>query len=125
MAEALFKKMIQRRPDLTVSSAGLQAARGAAASSFAVRALAEEGAKLSFFQSQPVTAELIEEATAVFAMTNAHLLTLLQRYPEHHQKFFLLNEHQDIFDPIGENLDTYRDCCAMIRSSLLRLLKNL
>ncbi|MBX9742291.1 MAG: low molecular weight protein arginine phosphatase [Chthoniobacterales bacterium] len=122
MAEALFHKMTQERSDLRASSAGLQATRGAAATSFALKALAKEGIDFSSFKSKPVTAELIQEATIVFAMTEDHLFALLQRYPEHQQKFFLLNENQEIMDPIGGGLSNYQECCIMIQSSLKRIL---
>lgn len=128
MAEALFRKMLRgNHDDVVPLSAGIQATAGTPASPVGLKVLAQQhGIDFSFFKSQSVSAALVEEATAVFAMTLDHLCILSQRYPEHRQKFFLLNENgKDIPDPIGGSIRTYEECCAAIQSSLQNLLVRL
>lgn len=68
------------------------------------------------FASQPVSAALLEEATHVFAMTAGHLAVLEEHFPEHSEKFYLVNEFielpgkgigADVPDPIGMGKRAY------------------
>ena len=125
MAEALFRKMIANHAAVKVASAGLHAVEGRSASPLAVVVLAKQGIDLSAFRSQPVTSELIKEATSVFAMTRDHLRQLLRLYPESQRKFFLLNAgslDEDIPDPIGGSLQTYQECSETIQSALQKII---
>ncbi len=123
MAEALFKKKTQDRADLKSLSAGLQAALGTKANPMALTILKKEEIDFSFFRSQPVTPDLMRDATVVFAMTREHLRSLSARYPGYQRKIFLMNEtDRDIIDPIGGTLETYKKCSEIIQSCLQRVL---
>ena len=126
MAEALFRKMIEKDAAVKVFSAGLHAVEGLSASPLAVVVLAKQGIDLSSFRSQPVTPDLIKEAASVFAMTRDHLRQLLRLYPESQGKFFLLNAgnfEEDIPDPIGASMQTYQQCSETIKAALQKIIK--
>ncbi|OHE77397.1 MAG: serine hydroxymethyltransferase [Verrucomicrobia bacterium RIFCSPHIGHO2_12_FULL_41_10] len=121
MAEALFCKIIAGRSDIKVASAGVSAQRGLSASREALEVLAKQGISFSFFRSQPVTKDLMQQATHVFAMTRDHKKTLEYLFPEAQKKIFLLkrsSDQLDISDPIGQGFLTYQRCSQQIQSAL-------
>jgi len=126
MAEGLMRHLLSNKKDITVLSAGTSAPKGAKASLPAVSALSEIGIDLSFFRSQPVTAELLNRCTHIFTMTQDHrrLITLL--FPEHAKKVHLMGEFTDcggdVPDPIGQGIATYRRCRDVIKSALAQIL---
>ena len=126
MAEGLMRSFASGRKDVAIFSAGVSAPRGAPASQAAVEALAEEGVDLRSFRSQPVTEDLLEQSTHVFAMTRDHQRLLNLLYPEHGSKIRLLGEFTrsggDVLDPIGQGLHTYRRCRDIIKSALAQIL---
>ena len=130
MAQGLFCHAIKERgkggDEITVLSAGVSAPKGAKASQHALEALAELGIPLGSFRSQPVTEELLERCTHVFAMTRDHYRILELLYPEHSGKIRLLGEFTarggDVPDPIGQGLAAYRKCRDVIKSALDHLL---
>lgn len=118
MAEGLFRKAVTERGDFRVASAGVSAYPGDAANPETVRFLKGRQIDLADFRSQPVSLELIENATHVFAMTAGHLNALESLFPEHSEKFFLTCEFVDIPgrgvgadlpDPIGMGRNAYEE----------------
>ena len=70
------------------------------------------------FESQPVSEELIDQATHVFAMTASHLQALVSLFPEHEDKFYLACEFVeipgrgiscDVPDPYGMGRRAYEE----------------
>lgn len=127
MAEGLFKKLTAGRKDITVQSAGVSAGRGQPASPDAVYALNREGIDLRSFRSQPVSEELVEQATFIFAMTRDHKRLLELFYPEAAGKTFLIREFEngspDVPDPIGLGRETYERCRDTLKKTLPFVLK--
>jgi protein-tyrosine-phosphatase len=116
MAEAMFRKTVQGRGDYAVKSAGVAASKGTPCSRETKAICDKMEAPLMGFASQPVSAALLEEATHVFAMTAGHLAVLEERFPEHSEKFYLVNEFielpgkgigADVPDPIGMGKRAY------------------
>jgi glycine hydroxymethyltransferase len=122
MAEGLFRKLANGRDDITVESAGVSAAHGQPASADAVYALGRKGIDIKSFRSQPVTEELVEEATHIFVMTRDHRRLLEVFYPEASEKIYLLREFEegspDVPDPIGQGRQVYERCRDTIERSL-------
>lgn len=120
MAEALFRHALQAENtplrEFSVFSAGLAAAAGQPASANALRALKNVGIDLSSHRSQPVTADLVAEASAVFAMTSQHLRALQQHFPRRSSTINLMrdflpeNISREIPDPYGMGLAEYEAC---------------
>jgi len=127
MAEALFRKAIAGRDDITVGSAGVAAATGASASRETLTALAKREAGLEKFASRPVTGALLDAATHVFAMTEEHLAVLQASFPQHEDKLFLVREFSGITDkrqgvnipdPIGMGAAAYEEVAGILDAAI-------
>ena len=129
MAEAQFRQMIAERigcredevdaHGVVITSAGLSAWGGGKASVGAVEAMAEIGANLSEHESQPVTENLVRQADVILTMTAAHRAALLSQFPDAGGRVAMLSpDRQDVLDPIGGPLATYRRCAQQIRGHL-------
>jgi len=133
MAEALFKAALAARlgcavnelpaRGYVVSSAGVSAYAGDAATPESVEALRAFDVDLSGHRSRPAAAELIARADDVIAMTRGHLLTLLGKAPVLAGSLRLLcGADGDLDDPIGRGPDVYRTCAETIRRHVDRLI---
>ncbi len=118
MAEGLFRKAVEDRGDFEVMSAGVAAYPGDAANPETIKLLAARGISLDGFNSQPVSPELVEQATHIFAMTSGHLEALENLFPDYTDKFFLACEFvdipgrgvaSDVPDPIGRGRKAYEE----------------
>jgi glycine hydroxymethyltransferase len=91
-----------------------------------VQVCAKEGVDISDLRSQPLTPELIDRATHIFAMTGGHVETIQALFPYGAEKSFLLREFEepgttvwrDVPDPIGLGRDVYEDCARTIKNAL-------
>lgn len=108
MAAALLRDELARRglDDVTVRSAGLAALCGAAASEYAIEALAEEGIDLSGHAGARVDAEALSRAETVYTMSEAHRRILAGEYPQFAAKLRVLGDGID--DPFGGGIEDYR-----------------
>ena len=123
LAEGLFRTAVAQRDDFRVGSAGVAASRGDGASRETLAALKKRNAALNGFASRPVTAELLAEATHVFAMTQCHLQLLERRFPQFAEKYFLVCEFvalpgvgvgADVPDPIGMGRAAYEEVAQVL-----------
>ena len=119
MAAALFNALWSDRG--VASSAGL-AASGSPISENARLALADRGIASTSMNdyeahvSRPVTEAAVRSATRVYAISRRHRAALISAYPEYAEKIFVLPE--DIDDPYGGDLETYKACLADIERAL-------
>src|SRR5207237_6748427 len=90
IAEGLFRRLIGNRKDIEVASAGVHAVRGQPPSLYAVQVCEADGVDISDLRSQPLTADLVDRATHIFAMTGAHLETIHMLFPHSAQRTLLL-----------------------------------
>jgi len=129
MAEALFRRLAGNRTDIGIESAGVSASAGMLASTDAVKVCAADGADLTKFRSQPVTARLLQKATHVFVMTRDHARLLDLYFPEASGKVRLLRAHEpgspDVPDPIGQGRAVYEKCKRTIQHALPAILKQI
>ncbi|GAA5483263.1 low molecular weight protein arginine phosphatase [Haloferula sargassicola] len=118
LAEALFRDAVKDRDDFEVASAGVSAYPGSPMSGESMAILQKRGVDPGEFLSQPVSDELLAEATHVFAMTGGHLAALHSKWPEHEDKFYLMCEFvdlpgrgigADVPDPIGMGRKAYEE----------------
>lgn len=127
MAEALFRRMCAKVPEVRIESAGLSAAVGQPASRDAIDALAAEGVEFRSFRSQPVSEELLQRATHVFVMTREHHRLIDLFFPEFMHKVRLLRFEQkgspDVPDPIGQGRAVYDECKKTIAAALPSVLR--
>ncbi len=127
MAEGLFRKAIAGRPDFAVTSAGVAASKGGAASPETLAILKKRGASLDGFGSRPLSEAILNAASHVFAMTESHLAVLENRFPQHADKFFLVREFScisdkrqgiDVPDPIGMGLPAYEEVAKVLDAAI-------
>jgi glycine hydroxymethyltransferase len=127
MAEGLFRKLLAGRDDIRVQSAGVSAGRGMPASRHAVQALSVDGVDLADFRSQPLSEELVGQATHIFVMTRDHKRLIELLFPEAAEKTYLLREFEpgapDVPDPIGLGRETYERCRDILKRALPALLR--
>ena len=133
MAEALFRQMLAERlgcqsdelPDrgFFVSSAGIAAGYGSAASPESVSLAAERGADLTGHESQPLTERLLNHADFVYTMTRGHRNAILSRRPDLADRVEVLaRDGGDVPDPIGCGMPEYERCRQAIETHLNEIL---
>ena len=99
-----------------VISAGASAMTGSPATSFAVEAVREFGGDLSDHRSRQLTSQLVNQATAIFAMARNHVDAIESLSPSAMAKTELLDEEGDIDDPIGGELTLYKKLAEKIKA---------
>lgn len=125
MAEGLFRALDgENRTGLHASSAGLFVHEGLPASEYAVQAAGELGADLSGHRARQLTPELVRQAQYLVCMTAAHYDRLVQAMPWAQDKVFTLAP-DDVADPFGGTLETYRACAAQLADDVRTLIGNL
>ncbi|HLQ72677.1 MAG TPA: low molecular weight protein arginine phosphatase [Bacillota bacterium] len=126
MAEAVTKQMI---PQANVQSAGIFAMDGGSANQHAETVLKEKNIHINH-EAQPVTRDLLLWADLILTMTIQHREILSTQYLEVADKTFTLKEFvetgkdystQDITDPFGADVSTYRETLAELITNIEHL----
>lgn len=134
MAEALFRREAEnaKLDPFQITSAGIHAIPGSEAHPRALAASAEMGVPLTSHRSRLLTPAMVEEADVIFAMDFQNLAELLALYPESREKFRMLAPYaennlagREIADPYLGNLDTTRDCYALLQACVRGLTREL
>ena len=129
MAKAMFEDMVLKSPELssagvTVKSAGILNLDPHKASEEAVQVMQERGLDITTHKSQHIDLDLIDWSDIVLVMENEHIEYILDQFPYDQEKVHLLSkfagEQGDVPDPIGQNIDVYREC-ARILTHLLQV----
>jgi protein-tyrosine-phosphatase len=118
MAEALFRRALERRPVLRyveVASAGVGAIEGSCATDAAVQVMQSAfGIDVSAHLARPVP--LGADYDLFLALDTYTLKVLERRRPD--ARALTLGDYagtgEDVADPYGESLETYRRCAAHI-----------
>ena len=127
MAEAICKGLIAEKLECTmdeledygytVLSAGTEALPGQHASEEARIAVHDYGCSLAQHATRPLTERLLREADTVYAMAAGHLRVIEKLLPNAADKALLLAD-ADIPDPIGGELDDFKECARRIEAAL-------
>jgi protein-tyrosine phosphatase len=136
MAEGMTRLMLSKKLGISpeeleeagfiITSAGVAAAVGAPASDNAMRVMEEEGLSILDHLSQPVSGKMLYEADYIYCMTGSHMRRLREMAPEEAEKIMLLDpEGEDIRDPLGGDLETYRRCAARIKRGIKKILEEI
>ena len=119
MAEKLFARAVENSslPQKIVSySAGLSAMDGDKASQNSMDACEEIGVDISDHRSAGLTRTSLEDASAIFCMTESHralinmYFELPPGYPIFLMREFIEGESKELPDPYGQDIDVYRQC---------------
>ena len=131
MAEYLLRHHLGPQTDWQIHSAGLAAGNGQAASAEAVEVLGERNIDLTPHRSRSLTHDMVDAAGLIVVMTRAQALDIKRRFPEAVNRVRLLasfksdSRGEDINDPIGGDLETYRRIRDEIDEALLDLILHL
>ena len=148
MAEELFNRKVR---DMSLSvllkatSAGLMAFDGMPAPREAQQVASEQGGDLSGHQARLATEDMLREADLVLTMTRSHKGQLQAQYADLETPIFLLKEYaamldqalgkddgadvaemdgdRDIQDPIGGDLDVYRETYRELEEAIDKILR--
>ncbi len=125
MAEGLFRALGgEEKTGLHAESAGIFTVDGLPASEHARTAAAEMGADLSGHHSRMLNSQIVADAKYLVCMTGAHYDRVLAEFPQAESKLFTLLP-QDVSDPFGGDLDTYRQCAEQIRTGVSAIIERL
>jgi len=131
MAEGFLKKMWPEDKDkVKISSAGTSTLMGLKPTELAVKALRERGVDIFSHRSTPLNRNLVEKADLILVMSNFHKKMVSEISSIKEGKIFLLKEFasghkEEIPDPIGESLETYRQCAREIEREIRALIEKL
>lgn len=128
MAEGLFRALTADAGDYQVASAGVLAGKGTRMSAQTEEILKKQGlgAEAARFRSQPLTEELVKNATHIFTMTRGHRALVEERFPDAAAKTYLVCEFcpdddlmgRDVPDPIGLGPSAYQETFEVLRRAL-------
>jgi protein-tyrosine phosphatase len=130
MCEALMKRACASLPEgrIKVTSAGLNAAPGRAAHTWAVAAAREFGISLEGHRARLLTAEMVEQADAIFAMDYQNRAQLCSRWPGATEKVFMLSAYAgdnyrpvEIADPYYEGQEGTLRCYQILQACIANL----
>ena len=102
--------------EFRVVSAGVAAGPGSPASANSVTAMKKVELDISNHRSQPLTEELMEEASAIFVMTETHRAIIQASFEPVPEHVYLLREFMpegadtEVADPFGGALPLYEAC---------------
>ncbi len=131
MAEGLFRAAVKGNPEIEVSSAGVAAGYGEPPSKHGVEVLRPWGVDISSLRSQPLTDQLVREATHIFVMTRGHREAIQAYFPDAGEKVHLYrqfdesvrNGNLDVPDPIGQGIHAYLECRDTLKRGLPGILR--
>lgn len=123
MAAGLMRRRIAEQglaDEVQVISAGVWAEEGYQASKHAVTVLGQRSVDLTGHVSQRVTPTLLDQASIILVMEEAHRRSIFYLAPQHLSKIFLLSEmtgeHADVADPFGGPLEGYVTTAGLLEN---------
>ncbi len=131
MAEFLLRHHLGPETSWHVASAGTFAVDGMAASYQAIEALREKGIDLTPHRSRMLTNDIIDSAALIVVMTRQHAQEIRRRFVDAQARIRLLKSFDqgsnggDVPDPLGCNVDAYRNIRDEIDASLLDVILHL
>jgi protein-tyrosine phosphatase len=118
------------RPELRISSAGLDAVPDEPAHPTAVQCARRFGVDLSAHRTRRLHRSDIEEADVLFAMEVDHDVEIQRRFPHCRDKIYLFGcltdeDPQDVADPVYAPKDVFEACFARIDRGVRRIVEML
>jgi protein-tyrosine phosphatase len=134
MCEALMKRALAALPEerFTITSAGLNATPGRPAHDWAITAARELGISLDDHRARLLTAEMVDQADAIFVMDYQNVAQITSRYPQASKKVFLLGAYAgedhgavEIDDPYYTGEEGTRACYRILDTCVRNFVKSL
>jgi len=122
MAEAVFNELAPQLPVAAAAfSAGVAVYAPSPASALAVQTMDNYGVDITKHISRQLTAEIIEQADAVYCMTDSVLSAVKAMFPQYTGTLELL-DNDGIADPYGGTANDYDLAAVQIISAVKKLL---
>jgi protein-tyrosine phosphatase len=128
MSEELLKQLLRQRgweSMVRVQSAGLHAVSGTGAHPWASSACGSVRLSLAAHRSKQVSAEMIDDAEAIFAMDFQNKAELLALFPKAKDKIFMLSAYargplqgREILDPYHRDEAYSNECCKLLHDCI-------
>lgn len=128
MARVLAERLVSERlncpiedlgaRNIEIQSAGTSAGSGGRAAQHAVEVMRRRGLELGGHRSQPLTAELVNQADHIFVMTESHREQVQEVVRSAGERAKRLAVEGDIDDPIGGDAESYERCASQIETAL-------
>lgn len=131
MAEYLAKKIAkQQGKDIHFFSCGIYADEKDGPTQNAIEVMEEYNIDIKKHKPTNIKNANIKEMDIILCMTKEHKMQLTYLYPDMLNKIFTLKEYaenrnEDIKDPWGYDIYTYRKCAEEINQELNKLITNL
>lgn len=106
---------------IQVKSAGLSTQVGAPMSEGAKAALEKLGIERPVHQAKDLNAAMVENATEIFCMSQAHRQMILERFPMAAHKITKLDPNDSITIPHGKGAEAYYECAANLKNLISRV----
>ena len=134
MAEGMFREFLAEKLNCNIDqleqigfniySAGTMGISGMPASAEAIKVCAAKGIDIKDHVSKALTEQMIAESDVIYVMTRSHYKQVLEMVPQASEKCFLLAE-EDIYDPIGQGLQVYKQCGEIIEKAVKQRISEL
>lgn len=129
MAMGLARKIVAERlgclPEeledrgIQIDSAGTGAVDGTPASGNAILAAEGMGVDIRGHTSRPITVDSLLASDYIWVMTRGHLVSVVRMAPEVAERTALIDPNsEEIGDPIGGDLESYRSCAGRLEAAL-------
>jgi len=121
MAKAMLEKYLKEigfSDKVWVDSAGTGTYTGIYAAPNTIEVIKEEGIDVSDHKGKSISPELLRKSDFIYIMEHIHRKMILNMLPEADSKIRLLNEEEDIPDPIGKPLVEYRRVKDIIKDKV-------
>jgi len=132
MCEALMKQALAGMPEVRITSAGLNAAPGRQAHTWAIEAARDFGIALEDHHARLLTDAMVEQADVVFAMDYENQSQLLSRFAGAKDKALMLGTYGqqgrgavEIRDPYYMGLEGTRQCYQILDACIRNLVHDL
>ena len=112
----MLRKELDNKTDTSISSAGLGALAGHAASGHAIELMAERGIDISDHKARQLTPDMISDSDLILVMEQGHRRAIDSMEPAARGKIYRLCEWtgEDIPDPYGLPRDAFEEALALI-----------
>ena len=129
MAEGILRDLLKKNgvKGVKVHSAGTMAPQGLAPAASAQLVAIEHGLDISGIRSRAVTREMVRDADIVFVMDKTHKRFLPGLEPLARRKVHLFKSfgkspvEEEVADPMGGELDLYRQCYEELEREWIRI----
>jgi len=126
MAEGLFRKEFTGDFSLTAASAGTMAPKNRPPTDYSVMTMMERGVDIRPHRSRPLTEEMVNEADLILVMEDVHTRFIINQVPEAKNRTHLLGGYglkkgKEIDDPVGQDMDVYRQIAEIIEREIRRI----